>query len=458
METVLTMTSYYIPNSQEAHSSKLGLFFLPPTDLGIESYHYLDFRPSAKANEGDCIEFNIDNQTASYIDLSKCRLHVKCQILLGNGDVLPGITNVADPDTGKPTPSIPDKARVAICNLFYGAMFRQVEVMLQQKVISPHVGTNYAYKAYFDTMFYSSETAQLTEATNMLYEKEYYEFMGDVDPFSSGNTSVRKRYRYIEESNIFDMEGKIFSDVFQVDRLLLNNVSVRVRFSKNEPSFSLVSANTNPSYKINIVDAYMRVALAKPTAPVLISQSNVLKNTPALYPYTGSVIKSFSLAQRERQVSLSNIFNGDIPSQLIVAMLDTNAYIGSYDKNPFQFKPFSCNYVSLKIDGNNTPFSPMTPQFVHEKEEKNTVAAMYSNLFLGSVYPFITRSEFTDGFTVFYYEISKMRKGSLAPQKRGLLELDLRFGRELPNPITILVYGRFPAMFKIDETRNILLG
>ena len=451
------MTSYYIPESQEAHSSKLGLFFLPPTDVGIESYHFLEFRPSAKANEGDCIEFNIDNQTASYIDLSKCTLHVQAQILQGNGEILPSVNTSIDEETGKPVVSVPNAARVAICNMFYGAMFRQVEVMLQQTVISPHVGTNYAYKAYFDTMFYASEDEQITKGSNMLYEKEFYDFMGDVDPFSSGNTSVRKRYKYSADSNIFDMEGKIFSDVFQVERLLLNNISVRVRFSKNDPTFALVSSSTNPSYKINIVDAYMRIALAKPTASVLISQANVLKSTPALYPYTGSVIKTFSVAQRERQVSLSNIFNGDIPSQMLVAMVDTNAYIGSYDKNPFQFKPFSCNYVSLKIDGNNTPFSPMSPQFVYEKEEQNRVAAMYSNLFLGSVNPMITRSEFTDGFTVFYYEIAKTRKGNLTPQKRGLLELDLRFGKELPNPITIIVYGKFPALFKIDETRNILL-
>ena len=450
------MTSYYIPESQEAHSAKLGLFFLPPTDVGIESYHFLEFRPSAKANEGDCIEFNIDNQTASYIDLSKCKLHVQAQILQGDGEVIPPITTVTDSDTGKPKLNIPDEARVAIANMFYGAMFRQVEVMLQQTVISPHVGTNYAYKAYFDTMFYASREEQITEASNMLYEKEFYEFMGDVDPFSSGNVSVRKRYKYIAHSNIFDMEGKIFSDVFQVERLLLNNISLRVRFSKNEPSFALVSSNTEASYKINIVDAYMRIALAKPTAPVLISQSNILKNTPALYPYIGSVIKTFSVAQRERQVSLSNIFNGDIPSQMIIGMLDTNAYIGSYSKNPFQFKPYSCNFISLKIDGNSTPFSPMTPHFVTEKVEKNKVAGMYSNLFLGSVHPMISRAEFTDGFTVFYYEISKTRKGCLAPQKRGLLELDLRFGSELPNPITIIVYGRFPAMFKIDESRNIL--
>ena len=452
------MTSYYVPQSQEAHSSKLGLFFVPPTDIGIESYNFLEFRPTAKANEGDCIEFNIDNQTASYIDLSKCRLHVKAQVLKGNGETLPRVSVSVDEETGKPVTVIPDEARVAISNMFFGSMFRQVEVMLQQKVISPHVGTNYPYKAYFDTMFYSSEVEQLTEGSNMFYEKENYEFMGDVDPFSSGNASVQKRYKHIAKSNIFDMEGKIFSDVFQVERLLLNNISLRVRFSKNDPTFSLISSNTNASYKVNIIDAYMRIALAKPTAPVLISQANVLKNTPAIYPYIGSVLKTFSVAQRERQISLSNIFNGDIPSQMIIAMVDTNAYIGSYNKNPFQFKPYSCNYISLKIDGNNTPYSPISPHFVYELEEKNTVAELYSNLFLGSVRPLISRTEFTDGFTVFYYEITKVREGCLAPQKRGLLELDLRFGKELPNPITIIVYGRFPAMFKIDESRNILLG
>ena len=93
-----------------------------------------------------------------------------------------------------------------------------------------------------------------------------------------------------------------------------------------------------------------------------------------------------------------------------------------------------------------------------DKYEDSMVSQTYSTLFSGDLCPNISREEFSEGHTMFLFQIMKTKKGCLTPQKRGNTKLEIRFAKELPHPVTILVYGKFPAQFRIDSTRNVLFS
>ncbi len=466
------MTSYFNKESQEAHSDRLALFYLPETDVGIESLQFLEYRPSAQTYDGSSIEFSVYNSTSSYLDLKNIRLYIKCQLLLGNGDKIP------DPIITKTTKKVPKKGgtegetedvpitditypnetRVSVSNLFGASLFRQVDVKLNQQIIGAHIGTNYPYKSYFDVIMGNLEQTKKNELTNMFYRKEYSHNMDILDPYSDPRSQIYHRQQYVESSKIFDMECLLFSDMFQIDRYLLNNVDLSVKLYKNEPNFCLVSSNDkNPSYKVKIIDSYLRVPLVKPSASLLIAQSQILNDHPAIYPYMGSVIKSYSVSRGERAVVKSDLFNGDVPSELIIGMVSTESYMGNYNTNPFLFKSFNCNYLAFQLDGQNLPFSPLNPNFDSDDVAGSNIASTFSTLFLGDDKPNISRNEFLEGYSIFKLEITKSRKGTLTPQKRGFTKLEIHFEKELPEPITILVYGKFQSMIKIDKARNIIV-
>ena len=70
--------------------------------------------------------------------------------------------------------------------------------------------------------------------------------------------------------------GRIYSDLFFQEKLLMNGISVRIRLVKSKNSFSLVSTDTAPAFKVKIVRVVPR------TRKVRISDSVYLAHAKAL--------------------------------------------------------------------------------------------------------------------------------------------------------------------------------
>ena len=76
------------------------------------------------------MEFSIPGTSASYIDLRKTRLHIKAAIKKENGSLV-----------GKDD-------LVGFVNLSLHALFRQVDIALNQTIIT--AGVNYSFKSILD--------------------------------------------------------------------------------------------------------------------------------------------------------------------------------------------------------------------------------------------------------------------------------------------------------------------
>ncbi len=160
----------------EAYVKNLGLFYIEPTNIGINDYHFMDYSLTS-TEDGDIIEFNIPNSSGNYIDLRKTRIHLKCQILQVDSTEVPKTsirTRTVDGEEER-YENIPDAARMCITNLFIASVFRQCQVSLNNINFSPNVSTNYAYKDFLDTIFFTSEKDRKTELRGGLWMKDDYE-------------------------------------------------------------------------------------------------------------------------------------------------------------------------------------------------------------------------------------------------------------------------------------------
>jgi hypothetical protein len=192
-----------------------------------------------------------------------------------------------------------------------------------------------------------------------------------------------------------------------------------------------------------------------PSPSLLLAQAKLLTNYDAIYNYTSSIIKTISLAQGDRYHVVSNVFQGDIPSILIVGLLSTESYMGNYLKPPFIFLQYGLSFIGYSIDGNYVPHGPLQPKYVTDKYEDSDCAQAYSTLFSGSLRPDITPEEFVESLNLYVFEVNKVRKGTRSLQKRGFARLSIDFSQPLPSPTTLLLYGKFPSTFRINESRNI---
>ena len=98
---------------------------------------------------------------------------------------------------------------------------------------------------------------------------------------NGGNAGLTERRKYIAESRVVDMMGRLHVDLFLKDRFLLNGVSVKIRLVRSKDTFSLMADGVNPDFKVQIVDAILFPRKAVLSPNVQMAHIQALENGPA---------------------------------------------------------------------------------------------------------------------------------------------------------------------------------
>ena len=164
---------------------------------------------------------------------------------------------------------------------------------------------------------------------------------------------------YTEEGRFLELEAPLHLDVFRQKRLIVNGVSLTLKLWPTKNAFRLMSSEEGAAYAVQILDASFKLCLQKPYAGVLMAHSKLL----AMHPYVCTSFKIASMFKGEYNHSESNLFQGDVPSQLIVGLVSSEAFSGNYRKSPFHFQPFDCNFLALYVKGQSYTAKPLQPNF-----------------------------------------------------------------------------------------------
>ena len=251
--------AYVHPYSKRCEKSEVDLFSIPPTQLSLEKGRWIEYRPlSSVQNNDSAITFVIAG-TDEYLDLSKT-------ILVVEGKVVPGTGGNLDPG----------QASIAPVNNFLHSLFRQVDVYLNGKQVTPAMGT-YAYRSYLETLLNYDVSAKQSQLSSAMYYKDTAGQMDEAGSLPSsmtiknvtavtsgssgndatlttenvsipvpgtGNQGFAKRHKFIENSKKFTLSGPIFTDVFMSDRLLINMLDLKVVLNRSYNEFCLMDKNS----------------------------------------------------------------------------------------------------------------------------------------------------------------------------------------------------------------------
>ena len=248
--------SYIHPFSKRCDKSEIDLFSVPPTQQSLERGRWIDYAPLSSVENPDSAITYLIAGTDEYIDLSKTILTVTGKITAEGGATLSG----------------GNQTSVAPVNNFLHSLFKQVDVYLNGKQVTPAMGT-YAYRAYIETLLNYDVSAKKSQFTSALYYKDTATKMdeagslpGDpedisfikssfpgqaaprdsdketvkITPAGSGNQGFAKRSKFIRNGKQFVLSGPIFADIFMNDRLLLNMVDLKVVLNRSSPKFCLM--------------------------------------------------------------------------------------------------------------------------------------------------------------------------------------------------------------------------
>ena len=481
--------SYVHPFSKRCDKSEVDLFRVPPTQQSLERGRWIDYAPlSSVKNPNSAITFLIAG-TDEYIDLSKTILTVTGKITKKDGNTkLDGN----------------DQSNVAPVNNFLHSLFRQVDVYLNGKQVTPAMGT-YAYRSYIETLLNYDVSAKQSQFSSALYYKDTagqmdkagalpssktfnYRTAGTFDfdgkstttqntsdklyVVPTGNQGFAKRHQFIKNGNRFVLSGPIFSDIFMTDRLLLNMMDLKVVLNRSSDAFSLMDLN-DPVIepKVQLTDVVLKVRKVRVDQSVSDGVERMLKQTPALYPIRRVECKILTIPANQPNVRQDNIFSGIIPNSFVVGLVHVDASTGEYGKNPYNFAHFGVTSVSLTANGQEIPFKLLTLKYPKDDDGKIDPAndteldfdEAYNTLFSGTgkIYSNagldITREDYPGGYALYAFDLTPdMCKSAdyFNTVQRGSLTLALTFETSHKHAIGMVCYGDFENIIRIDSERN----
>jgi hypothetical protein len=362
--------------SREGFSEKLGLFLSPPTEVGIENKTWLNIRPTSQITEGGIIDFTIPPNPVKYMDLHETLLLVTTKVTRRDGK------KMKEAEFATPI------------NLFLHSLWAMMDVSIQQISVSSGISTRYPYKAVLDYILKTPETVWKTLGAFQMYYRDKAGVMNGINPTDTKfNDGIFSRHARSKDCKTFEMEGPLYSDIFQQKRLLLNGLELGIKLYPSSDNFRLMSATSE--YKVEVTDAVLKVCYVKVSPGILLGHSEAMKIGPAKYFFDESVIKSYAIASGQYSMTVDDLFQGDVPKRLTLCLVSSESLSGSCTKNPFNFKHYDVNFCGFYVDGQSCPTQPLQPNFA----QKNYVEA-YTRLFRGEVMHGITYEEFCDGYTI----------------------------------------------------------
>lgn len=425
----------------ECSKSELDLFAVPHVQTNIEKGQWVEYFPVSNITDSGPIEFSVSGSGEEYTDLRQAWIYVKAKVTKADGGDLDSATDKVGP-----------------VNLFLQSLFSQVDVSLNEKVISDSTNTN-PYRAMISTLLTYGSDAKKSQLSAELFYKDVAGKMDLADPLATGyNTGLNTRYKFIKDSSTVELIGPLHSDLFYQDRLLLNGVTMRIRLNRSKNAFCLLSAVGGADYKVVISHASLFVRKVKVTSDTFLGHAAALQHSPALYPIRRIECKVLSIPSGNMSFTPDDVFLGQIPKRIVLGLVENAAFNGTYNKNPFNFQHFNATQVGIYVNGEAQPIKALQLNFEKEQDLMG-----YMSLFSGTGTLYhnqgceITRQDYSKGYTLYAFDLSPdLSSGPhISAIKQGNLRIGFQFAEGLPSTVNCIIYAEFDSMIEIDSNRNV---
>ena len=425
--------------SCECTKSELDLFSVPPTQTSMEQGSWVEYYPVTTVSDGSPIEFDVSGTGDDYVDFANTMLYVKAKVTQANGN------------------DLADDANVGPVNLFMHSLFSQVEISLNGTLITSSTNT-YPYRAMLETLLSYGHDAKTSQLTSVLYYKDTAGKMDSVDfAAANANAGLATRRRLAQQSRVMDMMGRIHADIFFQDRYMLNEVGVKIKLIRSNDAFCVMG---DAACKVKITHASLFVRKAKLMPSVFLAHAKALERGTAKYPIRRVVCKSFTIPQNYLDVNHEKLFSGQLPTRIVIGLVDNRAFNGDRARNPFNFQHFGMNEIGLYMDGQQQhAVRPIQPNFTDGQYIRayNTVFAGTGKLGADEGI-FIDREDYGSGYALYAFDLTADlgEDDHFSLVREGSVRLALKFAAALNTTVTVIAYAEFENVIEIDRNRNVV--
>ena len=180
----------------------------------------------------------------------------------------------------------------------------------------------------------------------------------------------------------------------------------------------------------------------------------------AKYPIRRVVCKSFTIPQNYLNMNHEKLFSRQLPTHIVIGLVDNRACNGSRERNPFNFAHFNLHEIGLYLDGQQQhALRPIQPNVatVEYIRAYNTIFAGTGKLGADEGL-FITRDEYANGYSLYAFDLTADlgKDDHFSLVRQSSVRLALKFSQAPEATVTVIAYAELENVIEIDRNRNVV--
>ena len=442
-------------DNPEIHTEEIALFSRPPVNVAEDRISWHEIRPSYMSNaEYSSINFSILGNSSQYLKLSDSELYVRITIQKEDGtpykifDEANKLLPIKERETGTPI------------DFILHSMWSSVDIEMNNNLVSES-GTNYMYKALMETLLSYDENTKKIQLANEGFTGDSGDFTQinpDSPPYNHG---LKICHKWFKDFVTVEFVGPLMADICNQDRLILPGVDVDIKLWPTRDEFRLITHPVGLRCKLLIDEIYLNVCKVNVSPEVMMGHNAALEIADSIYPFARTDIRTFNIAEGNFGMNIEDIWQGEVPTRLVVGFVKSQAYNGDYHLNPFHFEHFDVSDIGFFVNGEATPH-PAYKLDIENGIYLQGLNSLYKitgktmeNSDIG-----ITRETYQQGYTLIGFDVDPTTSPDfryVGKPHEGHTKLEIRFKRGLPTPVTVILYATFPENMTIDQARNVRL-
>ena len=342
-------------------------------------------------------------------------------------------------------------------------MWSSVDVTLNSIQVSG-AGGNYMYKAAIENLLnYSKNTKDLQlSSIGMTSNNDHFDSVkpgqGDLSGAINAGLIARKKLFGVEGKGSGNFKGVLLADICNQARLILDGVDVGITLWPSKNEFRLMSANP---CQLIIEDIYLDVCKVQVNKYCMTGHKAGLEISNGLYPIQKTVIIAKEIGSGSHGQTFDDLFNGYIPTKMVVGMVDSDAFSGNYQLNPLRFQHFDIDQLGFTVNGEPTPREPYMYDmnnnlFIEAYNSLYEVTGKFGEDFDNG----ISQEMWKNGLALTAFNVDPTTANDfryLGMPEKGHSRLTVHLRTATVKPIMLIIYATFPGRVEIDEMRNVTL-
>ena len=373
------------------------------------------------------------------IDLKNILLSIECKLTKKNN------ADIAADETVGPV------------NNTLHTLFSQVELQLGKTIVS-YNHSLYPYQAYLEELLYSdkSELEGRLQMQGFILDKAGKGGLANPEANPHNEGLKKRRDELFELSRNTALIGRLHCDIFKQDKYLIEGVPMRITLHKTPPEFYLMKTG-GTEYKVNISAIKLmvpRISIGEAMRRSL--ESRMANNMVAYYNVNRTVMHTHLIPGGVSSFHVPNLFRGQLPHTVILAMAAAANRTPNYAKNPFVFEEF--NLKEMILSRNNVPIN-----YKNGLQVDYSAGYGYSSAYLnllrntnkmkgGSL---ISHYAFKSGYNVYPFKVVPQEDlyTDASALNEGVLDLKITLSADTNANVDLFVYAQYNSCITIDKER-----